>query len=97
MTGEIPTELGSLANLESLSLWGNQLTGGIPKELGSLANLLGLDLGGNQLTGEIPTELGSLANLESVVTLGEPVDGGDTEGAGEPRQPARAGSSITTS
>ena len=39
LTGEIPKELGSLANLESLSLWGNQLTGEIPKELGSLANL----------------------------------------------------------
>ena len=64
MTGEIPKELGSLANLQGLYLWGNQLTGGIPTELGSLANLLVLDLGGNQLTGEIPKELGNLANLE---------------------------------
>ena len=39
LTGEIPTELGSLANLEWLYLHNNQLTGEIPTELGSLANL----------------------------------------------------------
>ena len=44
MTGEIPTELGSLANLRWLDLRNNQLTGEIPTELGSLANLQGLDL-----------------------------------------------------
>ena len=63
MTGEIPTELGNLANLQGLYLWGNQLTGEIPAELGNLANLQQLDLSGNQLTGEIPKELGNLANL----------------------------------
>ena len=39
MTGEIPTELGNLANLQQLYLGGNQLTGEIPTELGNLANL----------------------------------------------------------
>ena len=39
MTGEIPAELGSLANLQQLYLYDNQLTGEIPTELGSLANL----------------------------------------------------------
>ena len=63
MTGEIPTELGSLANLRWLELFNNQLTGEIPTELGSLANLELLDLGGNQLTGEIPAVLGNLGNL----------------------------------
>ena len=67
LTGEIPKELGSLANLQELYLYNNQLTGEIPAELGSLANLKNLDLGGNQLTGEIPTELGSLANLRWLV------------------------------
>ena len=63
LTGEIPKELGSLANLQELYLYDNQLTGEIPKEWGSLANLQELYLQNNQLTGEIPTELGSLANL----------------------------------
>ena len=44
MTGEIPTELGNLSNLETLDLGGNQLTGEIPTELGSLSNLQGLYL-----------------------------------------------------
>ena len=65
LTGEIPTELGNLANLQRLSLWENQLTGEIPTELGSLASLEELWLGGNQLTGEIPAELDSLANLQA--------------------------------
>ena len=64
IVGTIPTELGSLAGLQTLSLWGNRLTGGIPKELGNLANLQTLSLSENQLTGEIPTELGSLAKLQ---------------------------------
>ena len=66
LTGEIPKELGSLANLLFLDLSGNQLTGEIPKDLGSLANLESLSLWGNQLTGEIPAELGSLSNLQSL-------------------------------
>ena len=63
LTGEIPTGLGSLANLQGLYLWGNQLTGEIPPELGGLSNLEWLDIASNQLTGEIPTELGNLSNL----------------------------------
>ena len=63
MCGELPSELGRLANLVRLELRGNQLTGKIPPELSSLANLLWLELRGNQLTGKIPPELGSLANL----------------------------------
>ena len=54
LDGEIPPELSNLANLEQLSLSGNQLTGEIPPELGNLANLEELSLGGNQLTGCIP-------------------------------------------
>ena len=66
IVGTIPSELGSLANLQSLSLSENRLTGGIPQELGSLANLQSLSLSENRLTGEIPTELGSLANLNTL-------------------------------
>ena len=63
LTGQIPSGLGSLTNLESLGLGWNQLTGTIPPELGNLANLGFLYLNSNQLTGTIPAELGSLANL----------------------------------
>ena len=67
LTGRIPPELGTLANLEELDLRDNDLTGEIPSELGNLANLRQLDLGSNDgLTGEIPPELGNLANLEEL-------------------------------
>ena len=64
MTGPIPTELGSLANLQWLWLYGNQLSGAIPTELGSLSKLQVLDLSQNQLTGPIPASLGGLAKLQ---------------------------------
>ena len=64
LSGEIPPELGNLANLEWLDLGINQLDGRIPPELGNLANLEWLDLRTNQLDGRIPPELGNLANLE---------------------------------
>ena len=70
LMGEMPTELGSLANLMVLDLRGdfssdnsNKLTGNIPAELGNLINLRVLNLDDNQLTGEIPAELGNLTDL----------------------------------
>ena len=66
LAGPLPGELGSLANLEVLSLWFNALTGSIPGELGALANLRVLSLWSNELTGPIPGELGALANLEDL-------------------------------
>ena len=64
LTGEMPSELGSLPNLRWLDLGSNRLTGNIPTELGNLSNLKNLYLNRNQLTGEIPRGLGSLPNLQ---------------------------------
>ena len=66
LKGEMPPELGSLANLEELYLWGNELTGTIPTELGSLANLEVLSLSDNQLSGMVPQTLAGLTMLESL-------------------------------
>ena len=57
MSGEIPAELGSLSNLESLSLGENALSGEIPAELGSLSNLKQLHLHSNELSGCVPSSL----------------------------------------
>ena len=70
LSGQIPTELGSLSNLENLVLWGNELTGTIPAELGNLVKLEQLYLWGNELTGEIPSGLGSLTNLTVLTSEG---------------------------
>ena len=63
LTGSIPLELASLANLTTLRFTRNDLTGSIPPELSLLANLEELTLFLNDLTGPIPPELGSLAKL----------------------------------
>ena len=75
LTGAIPTELGSLTNLEVLSLWGNQLTGPIPAELGSLTNLEQLGLSQNQLAGPIPSALSRLTSLEALSLWGNELSG----------------------
>ena len=59
----IPPELGSLAELETLDLRHSLLEGAIPPELGRLTNLRELHLGNNRLTGTIPSALGALSNL----------------------------------
>ena len=82
LTGEIPAELGSLADLEQLSLPDNQLTGEIPAELGNLSNLRHLELWSNQLTGEIPPELANLANLEQFAVGGNRLSGNIPEELG---------------
>ena len=66
LNGEIPPELGDLAQLKVLGLGGNQLSGGIPPELGKLSSLLYLHLKGNQLSGEIPAAFGNLRNLHTI-------------------------------
>jgi len=63
LTGNIPNELGNLADLTQLFLSHNNLTGNIPGELGSLTNLTNLKLAFNQLSGSIPIELSALNNL----------------------------------
>ena len=64
LRGQLPPDLGQLANLLELSLKGNELRGAIPPELGGLSKLLWLWLDGNQLSGAIPAALGNLTNLQ---------------------------------
>ena len=66
LTGEIPSEIGNLTNLEKLYLYDNELTGSIPSEIGNLTNLTSLELHYNQLTGEIPE---SICNIISSILL----------------------------
>ena len=65
LDGELPSEIGSLAHLDTLILTGHNrdgcgdLEGRIPDSIGFLANLTLLDLSNNNLTGEIPDALGN--------------------------------------
>ena len=62
-SGAIPSELGNLTRLGTLTLARNQLSGAIPSELGNLTSLEFLHLNDNQLNGAIPSELGNLTRL----------------------------------
>ena len=75
LTGPIPSELGSLTNLEILALGGNQLSGQIPSQLASLTNLQRLSLYDNQLSGPVPTWLGRLINLQELYLWGNQLTG----------------------
>ena len=46
MSGEIPPELGNLANLTRLDLSGNELSGCVPSSLSGQLNMQYSDLGG---------------------------------------------------
>ncbi len=62
LRGEIPSEVGSLTNLQTLSLHSNGLSGEIPAELGSLANLELVWLERNRFTGCLPDSWQAVTN-----------------------------------
>ena len=57
--GGIPTQLGRLSALQSLSLASNSLTGAIPSEWAKLTALTRLSAAWNQLGGTVPAEVWS--------------------------------------
>ncbi|CAK9168135.1 unnamed protein product [Ilex paraguariensis] len=61
--GDIPSEIGNLISLHTLSLDDNDLTGSIPTALRRLDHLQRLYLENNRLQGYIPTDLCQLKNL----------------------------------
>jgi hypothetical protein len=66
ITGQMPSELGALTLLESISLGENELSGRIPSEIGNWSRASFLDLKNNNLIDEIPSEIGLLVALSSL-------------------------------
>ena len=63
LVGTIPSELGYLSLMRSLSLENGQLSGSIPYTLGLLKHLIKIDLDFNLLSGKIPWELSRASSL----------------------------------
>ena len=64
LSGTIPSQLGDIAQLQELWLYGNSISGTIPAEMGKLSQLERLNLFSNSISGTIPSQLASLASLE---------------------------------
>ena len=75
LSGQIPSDLGDLTNLQKLGLYDNQLSGQIPTELGNLSNLQNLIIATNRLSGQIPSDLGDLTNLQELVLYDNQLSG----------------------
>ncbi|KAK8588652.1 hypothetical protein V6N13_087556 [Hibiscus sabdariffa] len=63
LSGQLPTGIGNLTQLQTLSLRFNALSGSIPPDFSKLTSLRNLYLQGNLFSGEIPAVLFSLQNL----------------------------------
>ena len=70
LVGQLPSEIGDLTQLKSLSLHGNWLSGTIPPEIGNLTQLKSLTLHRSSLRGPIPPEIGNLIRLETLTLHG---------------------------
>lgn len=65
-SGDLPSNLAGLSNLQYIDLGGNVITGTIPEDLSLLTSLVLLNLSNNRLAGEIPASIGSLPVLTSL-------------------------------
>jgi hypothetical protein len=81
--GSIPSEIGLLTALASISITNSTLTGSIPTEMGKLTGLRRLWLYSNLLTGNIPSELQLLGELEVVQLHHNDIEGDVPEGVCE--------------
>ncbi|KAK2639693.1 hypothetical protein Ddye_027488 [Dipteronia dyeriana] len=62
-SGEIPREVTSLLELQSLNFSHNSFSGRIPQKIGAMRQIESIDLSTNQLSGEIPQSISSLTFL----------------------------------
>ena len=73
--GQIPPEIGNLAELRELTIEAAHINGRIPPEIGRLTNLESLELSFTHMGGRIPAEIGKLTNLKRLVLHGSQFSG----------------------
>lgn len=66
ITGQIPSNIGDIPQLEFLNLSNNLFFGPLPNGIGNLKGLQKLDLSGNNFSGPIPSSLSGLASVQSL-------------------------------
>jgi len=66
LSGTIPSTIGLMTDLVTLTLYNNNLNGSLPAEIGNLTNLETLNLHHNYLSGVIPASIGELSSLKNM-------------------------------
>ena len=66
LNGVLPTELGLLTNLTSITIFNSTLSGTLPTQLAKLSKLHYMFLAKNNHTGALPTQLGQLTQLTNL-------------------------------
>ena len=94
LSGEIPPELGGIANLRILFLSDNRLSGEVPPEFGNLTNLSWLFLSGNELSGCMPDSLLGVPENDFLEFNPLPCSYGATEGSPEMDKAALVGGYV---
>jgi hypothetical protein len=64
LKGSLPSQIGMLSNLETLSLGLSHLSGSVPSEIGMLSELWHLSIFNSFVYGNIPTEIGNCRRLK---------------------------------
>ena len=75
LEGNIPSEIGSLAELQLLVLNKNNVGGVIPNSIGRLQKLTSLIIRDNNLDGPLPNEIGDLISLKTLDLRRNLIDG----------------------
>jgi hypothetical protein len=86
IAGTLPTSIGYLTKLKSLSVYQTQLQGALPTELGLLQALEELSMGMTQMNGTLPEELWQATNLEWLVAVQHQFHGTISTGIGNLKQ-----------
>ena len=68
LTGEIPSTIGNLVNLEYLNIYRTGLTGSLPSTFGNLSSIKEIYLSRNSgLNGALPSSMSSITTLEKLL------------------------------
>ncbi|CAK4855641.1 unnamed protein product [Aphanomyces euteiches] len=82
-TGPLPTSLGKLQRLKSLSLEFNSFSGPLPESITDMASLERLNVRSNCLNGAIPADIGRLGQLKFVSLRNNALRGSIPESFGQ--------------
>ncbi|XP_010527631.1 PREDICTED: putative receptor-like protein kinase At3g47110 [Tarenaya hassleriana] len=75
ITGSIPSDLGNLVSIRSLSLQENELSGELPSSFGKLSILENLVMYSNKFSGKVPSSLGNITTLQYIYLFNNSFEG----------------------